>query len=112
MSAPTAEQPARRKSCEEREGADRALCLARRCFDKGARSYSATLPAVGGQPYAPGRWRATPGANGAVRVTMPIRAPGDRPRDATWEISVGATFKLSALDENAAAISREHNACR
>ena len=60
-------------SCEEQDGAARALCLMRRCFAKGSRAYAATLPAVGGKRYEIGRWKVASVTDDSVRVTLPIR---------------------------------------
>ncbi len=104
--------PLRHPGCESLEGEARALCLAKRCFDKGARAYATSLDAAGGQRYAAGKWLSQTLEGGSFKVTLPIRNAFDRPHDANWEISEGAVLKMRALDADAATISSAHNACR
>jgi tetratricopeptide (TPR) repeat protein len=94
------------------EGEERTLCFVKGCFDKGGKTYADSLKGLTGQTYKPGEWKIRPGKDGASTVTLPIRAQGAQAHDASWEVKVGKTIDMKALDIDANNISTSHNACR
>jgi tetratricopeptide (TPR) repeat protein len=94
------------------DGDERTLCFVKGCFDKGGKTYASSLEGLTGQNYRVGEWKIRPGKDGASTVTLPIRAQGAQAHDASWEVKVGKSIDMKALDIDANNISTSHNACR
>jgi tetratricopeptide (TPR) repeat protein len=105
------------------------LCLIKRCFEKGAREYAKELKPLTGQDYAAGEWKVASHSGTHAKVTVPIRAgaaaartskgkkgapveEGAQAHDATWNVTVGETISMQAVNSDAAQIAQNHDSCK
>lgn len=97
--------------CGKLTGDEQTLCFVKGCFDKGGHVYAESLKGLTGQEYKTGQWKITAAKSGAAKATLPIRAKGGQPHDASWDVKVGDSIDMKPLDIDANNIATQHNAC-